>query len=495
MPVLLRIALRNLLEHKAKSLIIGVLLALGVLILIVGNSFMDTAALGVKDTFIGNYTGDIFVAAKAKTTVSLFGAASFGGQESTQTLPYFDKVMAKLASEPGVTGVTSQVTGFAMASLKETPENLAAAVAANPDGTPGFVLFFGIDPTSYYKLFQNAHPIKGRMLLPGEEGLIVSQATLDRLKKSLGVEPKIGEPVLLTGIGKSGFKIRSVPLVGVVAYKSESEATDFISYTDANTARILMGLTLGNDEDTPVSDEQKSLLAASGDDLFGGETVVTQGATKASVTAAAAKPAAPRKVSEADTGAWYFAMARLKNPAAAPKVIASLNAWFASEGIEAQAADWKTAAGPFAASIDVVRIIFNIAIIIVAIVAVIIMTNTLVISVIERTGEIGTMRALGAPKGFVRRMFLIETLTIAVIFGVIGTIVAFGTIGIINAAHIKATNAFLRILFAGNILHPSISLFSVVWSLVLVSIVAIIAHLYPVSLALKVQPVRAMQVE
>ena len=33
MPVLLRIAFRNLLEHKAKSLIIGVLLALGVVIL------------------------------------------------------------------------------------------------------------------------------------------------------------------------------------------------------------------------------------------------------------------------------------------------------------------------------------------------------------------------------------------------------------------------------------------------------------------------------
>jgi putative ABC transport system permease protein len=79
-------------------------------------------------------------------------------------------------------------------------------------------------------------------------------------------------------------------------------------------------------------------------------------------------------------------------------VIASLNLWFAQEGIDALAADWKAAAGPFASSIDVVRIVFNIAIIIVAVVAVIIMMNTLVISVIERTGEIGTMRALGAQK-------------------------------------------------------------------------------------------------
>ena len=130
MPVLIRIAFRNLLEHKAKSLIIGVLLALGVVILVVGNAFMDTAAQGVKDTFIGNYTGDIFVAAKAKTPVSLFGVASVGGRETTQNLPYFDKVAAKLRSEPGVTGVTSQVTGFAMASLKDAPESAAADASA-----------------------------------------------------------------------------------------------------------------------------------------------------------------------------------------------------------------------------------------------------------------------------------------------------------------------------------------------------------------------------
>ena len=62
-------------------------------------------------------------------------------------------------------------------------------------------------------------------------------------------------------------------------------------------------------------------------------------------------------------------------------------------------------------------------------VAVIIMMNTLVISVIERTGEIGTMRALGARKGFVWKMFLVETLTIAVVFGLIGTGLALGALG------------------------------------------------------------------
>ncbi|HTX71714.1 MAG TPA: FtsX-like permease family protein [Rectinemataceae bacterium] len=483
MPVLIRIAFRNLLEHKAKSLIIGVLLALGVVILVVGNAFMDTAATGVKDTFIGNYTGDIFIAAKTKSPVSLFGVQSVGGQEATPNIPYFDKVAAHLSAERDVTGITSQVTGFALVSPKDSDKQ-------------SFALLFGIDPESYYKLFQNAYAIQGRLLRPGEEGLLISKHMAEQYAKDAGFTPKVGEDLILTGIGKAGFKIRSVPLVGIIGYKTESEATDFISYADVNTVRILSGLTLGNDPDEPVTPAQQQVLDASGDSLFGGETVIAASAVKAPAPApTSSAKAAPHPVAQADTGAWHFLMARVRNPAEAPALILSLNQWFASQGIEAQAGGWKAAAGPFAASIDVVRVVFNIAIIIVAVVAIIIMMNTLVISVIERTGEIGTMRALGAQKGYVRTMFLAETLTIAAVFGVIGMVLAFGVIGILNLAHITASNPFLRILFAGDVLHPAVNPLSVVWSLVLVGFVAILAHLYPVSLALKVQPVRAMQTE
>ena len=338
MPVLIRIAFRNLLEHKAKSLIVGILLALGVIILVVGNSFMDTAARGVKDTFISNYTGDIFVAAKSKTPVSLFGVQSMGGGETTQSLPYFDKVAERLRAESGVTAVTGQVTGYGMAALKGYED------IDKDENETNFVLLFGIDPANHYKLFTTAKPIKGRLLEPGESGLVVSKATFERIKKKAGVEPKIGDEIVITGIGRSGFKIRSVPLVGVISYKNESEATDIISYADVDTVRILTGLTLGNDEDTPVTEEQKSLLSASEDELFGGETLVQAAATKA--PRLPEKSSGPRKVAQADAGAWHFAMARLKNPGAAPKAIASLNAYFEAEGIEAQASDWKAASRP-----------------------------------------------------------------------------------------------------------------------------------------------------
>ena len=487
MPVLVRIAFRNLLEHKAKSLIIGILLALGVVILIVGNSFMDTAAKGVKDTFIGNYTGDVFIHATAKYPVSLFGVQAAGGQESTPNLPYYDKVVEKLKSIRGVKSTAGQVTGFGLVSPRDSDKQ-------------GFSLLFGIEPDKYYELFDNATVVEGRMLRSGDEGILISKKQAERYAKEFEKDVKAGDEVLLTGMGKGGFKIRAVPIVGIIQYKSETEATDFISYVDVTTLRIIMGMTLGNDEDTPITEEQKSLLAMSDEDaLFGAEEIVAPSAAKnapvaANVAAAAAGPVA-KKASVADSGAWHFELARLENPNDAPRVVAELNQWFASEGINASAGDWKAAAGPFAQSIDVVRIVFNIAIIIVAVVAVIIMMNTLVISVIERTGEIGTMRALGAQKGFVRKMFLVETLTIASVFGLIGMLLAFAIIGVLNAIGIQASNPFLEILFAGKTLKAAVNPLSVINSLVLVGIVAVLAHLYPVSLALKIQPVRAMQTE
>ncbi len=493
MPVLIRIAFRNLLEHKAKSLIIGILLGLGVVILVVGNAFMDTAAKGIKDTFIANYTGDVFISAKTKTkeTVSLFGSMSMSSSgDDMKLLPEYDKVMEHLRSMPGVTGAAGQVTGYGMAALKGYED-----IDKSDDGAVAMLVLFGIEPATYNALFPDVKPSMGRLLAPGEEGLVISKRTFEKIKKKAGVEPKLGDQIVITGMGKAGFKIRSVPLVGVIGAEDEDEGKSYISYADVTTARLLSGLTIGNDEDTPVTDEQKGLLAASEDDLFGAETVVKATQVSAPKAAAPGKNAEPRKLAVADSGAWYFAVARLKNSGAAQATVASLNAWFAAEGIEAQAGDWKAASSPFGSSIDVIRIVFNIAIIIVAVVAVIIMTNTLVISVIERTGEIGTMRALGAQKGYVRRMFLVETLTIAVVFGLIGTAFAVGALGILNAAQIHATNSFLKLLFAGPVLHASASLSSILWSLVLVSLVAVAAHLYPVSLALKIEPVRAMQSE
>lgn len=485
MPILVRIALRNLLEHKAKSFIIGGLLALGVVILVVGNSFMDTAAAGIRKTFTENYTADVFVHAETTDPVSLFGVQSVGGREETPAIPDYERVRAILEGTDGVVGVASQVTGFALAAPRDSEKT-------------GFALMFGVVPDEYSRVFDNAVVVEGRMLEPGEEGILLTKRQAERMAEHLEIDFKVGDDVVLTGMGNSGFKIRAVPLVGLIEYKADTEATEFISYVDADTLRILMGLTLGTDADVTLAPEQTELLAStSDDDLFGApETVdLAVAAAPEPVPEAESVPAAAAPATVVDSGAWHFLLARLERPGQAERVVKELNERFAEEGLPVVAEGWKAAAGPFAQSVDVVRIVFNFAIIIVAVVAVIIMTNTLVISVIERTGEIGTMRALGAQKGFVRKMFLVETVVIAAVFGLVGTALAFGILGLLSALNIEAGNAFLEILFAGKVLRPAVNPMSVLWSLVMVTAVSVVAHVYPVQLALRVQPVRAMQAE
>ena len=133
MGVIIRMAFRNLLEHKAKSLIVGILLALGVLILVVGNSFIDASAAGIRLTFTDSYTGDVFISGTSQNgKVSLFGVQSVGGLDATPNIPDYETVRAKIASIPGVKGVTSLATGFGMA-IKD-PE-MSAMDAARNEGT------------------------------------------------------------------------------------------------------------------------------------------------------------------------------------------------------------------------------------------------------------------------------------------------------------------------------------------------------------------------
>ncbi len=100
-------------------------------------------------------------------------------------------------------------------------------------------------------------------------------------------------------------------------------------------------------------------------------------------------------------------------------------------------------------------VVFTLAVIIIAIVAMIIIMNTLVVSISERTAEIGTMRALGAQKSFVWRMLLAETLAISVLFGALGAAVGSAVVGILNVQGIQASsNPMLQAIAGSSTLRP-----------------------------------------
>ena len=162
MPVLVKIAIRNLREHKSKTLIIGIIIALGIMIMLLGNSLMETAARGVKRSFIDNYTGHVMISAKSEDALSLFGAQGpQTGNQEIPRIPQYERVYEQATSLPEVRRAASQVSGFGLFSFEEKGNQ--------------FGILFGIEPDSYRSMFpQSITVTSGRYLQSGEEGILLS---------------------------------------------------------------------------------------------------------------------------------------------------------------------------------------------------------------------------------------------------------------------------------------------------------------------------------
>jgi putative ABC transport system permease protein len=488
-------------EHKAKSLIIGSLLTLGVIVIIVGNAMMDSAAEGLRKSYIESFTSDVMISAKSENTLSIFGVESMdmSGDTAIPVVPDYDKLVEHFKADKRVKTVTSMATCYSLLSADYDED-----VEAGGDGeNVVFALVFGVDPKTYFKAFPAITIEEGRLPEPGEQAVLITKEMREKLDKKYKREFKLGDKILINGISNSGMKIREATLVGIYKRGDTSGKSPFI-LTDIDTVRVLSGLTMTADTQVELSVSQTQFLSSDNpDDMFGDESfgsieTDTSKAKIANLENAASLLGDTSKremLNTADLGAWHFILIRLNNELETTAFIADTNAWFESQGIEANAADWKGAAGTAGKLADLIRIIFVIAILVIAIVAVIIIMNTLVISVIERTAEIGTMRALGAQKGFVQKMFLTETLTQTIAFGLFGAFIATVALAILNAIHIPLENSFAQLLLGGKVMHLVPSVTSFVGTLVAVFLVGWLAHLYPVSVALKIQPVKAMQSE
>ncbi len=117
--------------------------------------------------------------------------------------------------------------------------------------------------------------------------------------------------------------------------------------------------------------------------------------------------------------------------------------------------------------------------------------NTMVVSVYERTREIGISKALGASESDILRMFLAECLFIGTLGGILGDF-----FGVLFATLIdRAGRALLMSrLEIGSIEHLTVLNFKILAAGVLISLlVSVLSGLYPAWRASKLDPVRALR--
>ena len=132
---------------------------------------------------------------------------------------------------------------------------------------------------------------------------------------------------------------------------------------------------------------------------------------------------------------------------------------------------------------NLTRILFSVIPAIVAIGVVvggIVIMNIMLMSVTERTHEIGVRKALGAKRGDIQRQFLVEAIVLATIGGLCGVAAGWGLAGLVSFA---------------SPLPARVSIWSVMLALALGAGVGVLFGVYPASRAAQLDPIDALRAE
>ena len=131
---------------------------------------------------------------------------------------------------------------------------------------------------------------------------------------------------------------------------------------------------------------------------------------------------------------------------------------------------------------------FFIKIVLIAIVLISIM-NVMIMAVYERMREIGTIAAIGTMPAKIMSMFIIEGFSLGIFGAVIGNIMAFTIVFILNLSKISFNFGMKK----GLILAPTIKLSDIVTISTIVIIVSVLASLQPAYKASKMDPIKALR--
>jgi ABC-type antimicrobial peptide transport system permease subunit len=118
--------------------------------------------------------------------------------------------------------------------------------------------------------------------------------------------------------------------------------------------------------------------------------------------------------------------------------------------------------------------------------------NALALSVLERTREIGTMRAIGASRGRVGLMVSGETIVLVVGAGLLGIAAGSCLVLLLNLLRIGLANPMLQALFGSTRLAGRLSAGLLAGHFLLSLGLGLVSLAYPLRKSLRIVPVKAM---
>jgi ABC-type lipoprotein release transport system permease subunit len=196
---------------------------------------------------------------------------------------------------------------------------------------------------------------------------------------------------------------------------------------------------------------------------------------------------------EIEDGMVLSAALILKDPTKLEATLAELQQSQQLKDMKLRVVNWQTAAGMIGQFVLMMRMVLWGIIVILFVVVLAIINNAMMMATIQRSREVGTLRAIGAQRSFILSMVLVETVVLGLVFGGVGAAAGSGLISWLGSVGIPAGSEELYFFFSGPRLLPSLSASNLIVAFVLVVSVSLLSTFYPAFLATRVSPVTAMQ--
>jgi len=498
-----KIAWRNILRHKGKSIVIGSILFLGALIMTLGNATAIGMQKGVEENIVRGFTGHIILVSDQETKDNVLFTPM---AKPLKILREYNRLSEVLRGQEYVQDFIPMTRG---------------GVAILGGSGMNFLLTFGCNFEDFQRVF--SHPVEvveGRLLANGDHGLLINEkarqnqhkmqgywlvpAGYELDKDNLSKEALAELPGLalkneleLGGFGEPNSTDMSLPIRAITRFKSLNNLMQEISIMDIESFRQIFGYYTAADMVQELPPEQEQLLASGEEDLFSSADIFSSGSGSTSTVAELEETihavAAPARAIDYDNAAYNYVSILLKPGEDVNKAVARTQKLMKDNGLPVKVLSWKKASGQVAQISDILRMVINVFVLLLFFVAIIIIMNTLSMTALERTEEFGMMRAVGARKGFITRMFLSETVALSAIFGGAGILVGALVAWIFHPLGISSGESeILELLFGGEVFQPTLGVGGVVSGIVALGVVTVLAVLYPLFVARRITPLDAI---
>jgi putative ABC transport system permease protein len=467
--MLFRLALRNLAKTLPKRLVFGSFFAATMALLFLGNTLFENSDRGLAATYVDSFTGQASLSAPSPEMFTIFGS----------DLPLIGEflVLPVLSDTEGLRQAVTRVRPAA-----QTLPQVSALGQLEILNYQANVPVFGVDFAGYFRFFPALKLVSGTLPAAGDRAVLLTKPQADRVEASIGRALVPGDQFTLSYAVENSVVTRQVRFAGVYLYPAADQILDKIVLTDPDTARALDGYLYGNGgEPKPLDPKIQVLLNGSLDDMFSGSDAgPAPTPTPPPTTATPPSDAGP---------AWNFLLVREPGRTDA-QVLADLKTLPETKALQVR--DWRDTAGGGALIAWFLRIDFNLGLAFIAVVSCLILINSLSLSILERTREIGTMRALGAERSFVAGLIAWETLLLVFGMGLAGVGLGAVAVGGLNALHLSLNNDYIASLFGSRVLHLELSWSGVLGHAALGLVLGLAAVGFPVRKALAIQPVKAI---